>query len=153
MAAPVYIDDAYVANSIGAARRDAIVPTGPERTQIYQAATSLIRKRIKNAGYSPPSEAEIATLDLDGPTIRMATLGVALPMMYGRVGAELPQQFFDVLGPAARQFLDGEVEFEELVADSFDGIGGSDTESGAVAGGGASDLDSTPVFARLGHFF
>jgi hypothetical protein len=152
VAAPVYIDDSYVANAIGAARRDAIVPTGPERTQIYQAATSLVRKRIRNAGYSPPSEAEIATLDLDGPTIRMVTLGVALPMMYGRVGAELPPQFYEVLGPAARQFLEGEIELEELQADSFDGIGGSDTKAPVVAGGTATDADETPVFAQLGRF-
>lgn len=149
MAIPVYIDDAYVGNAIGTSRRDSLLDASG-RTQHYQAATGVIRKALKNAGYSPPSEAELATLDLDSPVIRLATLGEALVSLYGQVGAELPPQFNTSIA-LRNAIINGTIEFEQLAPNERDAVGGSATRS-PTQPGSISTVDLGPVYAEAERF-
>ena len=144
MASPTYIDSAYVGHAIGDARRDSLCPSAAALTQLMESATAKVRAAILHSGYSPPSVAELATLDNSGPLLKLATLGALLPMLYGRQGQEVPPQFNGEVGTWGN-LAAGSLPLEDLAPQSGDGVGGSRTKTASTV-----DSDPDPVFANLG---
>lgn len=144
MASPTYIDSAYVGHAIGDARRDSLCASAAALTQLLESATAKVRAAILHSGYSPPSVAELATLDNSGPLLKTATLGALLPMLYGRQGQEVPSQFQGEVG-IWNALASGALPLEDLAPQSGDGVGGSRTKSASSV-----DSDPAPVFGDLG---
>lgn len=127
-----YIDNQYVENAIGSAEYNACTAsTASVQTQLIASASSLVASVLENAGYSS-SLTNASAPDI----VKSATLGALLPMLYGRKGISVPEQFFIHMN-ALNGIRTGDLPITGMTPTARDAVGGvkfTDSSSTSTTG-------------------
>lgn len=117
-----HIDSTYVDYFIGSTERSALSDADSNvMTQLITSASAMVDSVLQNSGHDPD---EISA-GSEPEVVKLATLGALLPMLYGRKGLAVPEQFLTQVR-LLEAIRVGEHTIPELTPDSGDGVGGAE---------------------------
>ena len=107
---------------------------------IITMASALVDSATLNAGYTPP-ETSKGDESAAPPLIKMATIGAAANMLWGRKGLTVPEGL-NVFGQTFQALYSGELKIPGMDPSTLGGVGGNSFSSSAEG-------DRPPVFAPV----